>query len=139
MICLNAVEVFTICLKYYFYQILIFLPESTQTRGKKDKEKVSISLESIDSFQSFSSLHYFILTLLLNLNKFKTVSLKSVDLVKPNQSNQPNQPHQPDSKYQDNSNILTLSTYINITEKISHNSEPHISIMNNHNNDADQS
>ncbi len=67
---------------------------------------------SIDSFQSFSSLHCSVLISLLKLNNFNIVSPESVNLFKLNQ------PHQSDSDFQDNT-ISILSAHINMIKKIS--------------------
>jgi len=52
------------------------------------------SSKTNDTFQSFSSLHHFVLISLSNLNNFNIVLSESVNLIKLNQS------HQSDSEYQ---------------------------------------
>jgi len=94
----------------------------------------------INLFQSFSSLccSMLLINFSFSSDNFSSSLSELINLIKQSyQSEQSHQSHQSDLKYHNNSNTSILFTYINITKKVSHNSElseSHISMMNNNNN-----
>jgi len=93
----------------------------------------------IDSFQSSISLHHSVLLInsTFSSNNFDTFSPESVNLIEQSHLSDSDSSHQSDSEYHSDSNTSVSFTHINITKKVSHNSElsePHISMVNNNNN-----
>ena len=118
----------------------------TRIREKKNKKKTAkmMSSETINLFQSFSNLHHSVLIFLSNSDNFNIVLSEFVNLVNLNSSYSSNSDSscQSDSKYHSDSNTSISSAHISMTEKVSHNTElfeTHFRMMNNNNNNVNQS